>query len=50
MQSILFKKLKFLNTKFIFSNQNINDKGLTNLGKSLESLSALNSISLDFNE
>ena len=29
-------------------NENFTDNGLTNLGKSLESLSALNSISLNF--
>ena len=48
MQSILFKKLNFLNIKFIFSNKNITDNDLTNLGKSLQSLSALNSIFLNF--
>ena len=35
MQSILFKKLKFLNSKFIFSNENITDNNLTIIGKSL---------------
>ena len=48
MQSILLKTLKYFNTKFIFSNENITDNGLTNLGKSLQSLSAINSISLNF--
>ena len=31
-----------------YSNQNFTDSGLTNIGKSLENLPALNSISLNF--
>ena len=31
-----------------YSNYNFTDSGLTNLGKSLENVSALNSISLNF--
>ena len=34
---------------WFYSNENLTDSGLTNFGKSIENLLALNSISLNFN-
>ena len=36
--------------QYFYSNNNFTDNGLTNFGKSLETLLALNSISLNFEE
>ena len=51
MISVMLMKLftsNFINTYSFYSNKNFTDNGLTNFGKSFETLPALNSISLDF--
>ena len=45
----LFKSYQnLINTHYCYSNQNFTNTTLTNFGKSLETLPALNSLSLDF--
>ena len=44
----LFISYKVLKIKYFYSSRNFTDKGLINFGKSIQNLSGLNSISLNF--